>query len=31
MAVRSGKDAQVATMSLDTLLKGFEAMIAALD
>ena len=30
MAVRSGKDAQVATMSLDTLLKGFEAMIAAL-
>lgn len=31
MAVRSGKDAQVATMSIDTLLKGFEAMIAALD
>ena len=31
MAVRSGKDAQVATMSLDTLLKGFEAVIAALD
>ena len=31
MAVRSGKDAQVATMSLDTLLKGFEVMIAALD
>ena len=31
MAVRSGKDAQVATMSLDTLFKGFEAMIAALD
>ncbi|WP_298046284.1 pyroglutamyl-peptidase I [uncultured Cardiobacterium sp.] len=31
IAVRSGKDAQVATMSLDTLLKGFEAMIAALD
>ena len=31
MAVRSGKDAQIATMSLDTLLKGFEAMIAALD
>ena len=31
MAVRSGKDAQVATMSLDILLKGFEAMIAALD
>ena len=31
MAVRSGKDAQVATMSLDTLLKGFEAMISALD
>ncbi|EEV88373.1 Pyrrolidone-carboxylate peptidase [Cardiobacterium hominis] len=31
MAVRSGKDAQVATMSLDTLLKGFETMIAALD
>ena len=31
MAVRSGKDAHVATMSLDTLLKGFEAMIAALD
>ena len=31
MAGRSGKDAQVATMSLDTLLKGFEAMIAALD
>ena len=31
MAVRSGKDAQAPTMSLDTLLKGFEAMIAALD
>ena len=31
MAVRSGKDAQVATMSLETLLKGFEALIAALD
>ena len=30
MAVKNGKDAQCATMSLDTLLQGFAAMIAAL-